>query len=106
MSTMTLLPPDITEPMTTIRVPRRFDSHTVDEFRNQLDDASARAPERAIDGSDVVFVDRAAVESLLAAGLDDPASGLRLDTPSLAFRLTLELLGLESVLIHPMERAA
>lgn len=107
MSTMTLLPrPDLAGSAITIRAPRRFDTHTVDEFRGRLDDASMRAGERVIDVSDVVFVDRDAVDALVAAGVDDPESGLRVEEPSLAFRLTLEMLGLGACRAETVGRAA
>lgn len=114
MSTTTLRPLDRTEPTTTIRAPRRFDTHTVDAFHRQLVQSPRHASERIIDGSDVVFIDRDAVEALVAAGFHDSTSGLRVDEPSLAFRLTLELLELPQdvalaapeVHLDTMERAA
>ena len=105
MTTATLLTPARRSPsIAPIRAPRRFDTHNVDAIGDQIDQQHAgRAGSTVVDGSDVAFVDRDAVEMLVAAGLGRIDGGVRIERPSLALRITLELLGHEPA---PMERAA
>lgn len=80
-----------------IRAPRRFDAHTVRAVENQLDQRRAdRSGPLVVDGSDVAFLDRVAVDMLVATGLGQPERGVRIEHPSLAVQITLELLGHEA----------
>jgi len=103
MSTATLLTP-VSHATAPIRAPRRFDTHNVRAVEYQLDrERSDRAGQLVVDGSDVAFVDRDAVDMLVASGLGRVDEGVRIERPSLALQITLELLGHQPA---PMERAA
>lgn len=105
MSTATLLrPADHEAASAPVRAPRRFDTHNVRAVEDHLDRQRASHSGRlVIDGSDVAFVDRDAVDMLVATGLGRIDGGVRIVRPSLAMQITLELLGHEPA---PMERAA
>lgn len=87
-----------------VRAPRRFDTHHVGTIEHQFHQQRvAGSGQLVVDGSDVVFVDRDAVDLLVAAGLGRVDGGVRIERPSLAMQITLELLG---HVPEPLERAA
>jgi len=87
-----------------IRAPRRFDTHNVRIVEDQIEQQRAVRPgQLVVDGSDVAFVDRDAVDMLVSTGLGRVDRGLRIERPSLALQISLELLGHQPA---PMERAA
>lgn len=85
-----------------VRAPRRFDTHQVAGVGEQIDRALGNGTDVVvIDGSDVEFADQDAVDLLALNDVDVP---LRVDRPSLALQITLELLGHRPVSV--LERAA
>ena len=92
MATATLLTPLGPAHATTVRVPRRFDTHQVDSVAGQLRRAlDMGADHLVVDGSDADFVDHDAVDLLVSHV--DGAGEIRIERPSLAMQITLELLG-------------
>jgi len=86
-----------------VRAPRRFDTHNARAVGHLLAQQDpGRSGQLVLDGSDVVFADRDAVGMLVATGLGR-TGGLRIEHPSLALQITLELLGHQ---LAPMGRAA
>lgn len=105
MATATLpttLRPRVLAP--TVRAPQRFDTHQVDHVGDQIGRALVHGTDCVVvDGSDVAFVDQDAVDLLVST---DAGSGrrVRLDRPSLALQITMELLGHQPAVT--LERAA
>lgn len=107
MSTATLLTPvRHTAATAPVRAPRRFDTHHVRAIEGRLHPQSADGSgQLVVDASDVAFVDRDAVDVLVAHGLGRIDGGVRIERPSLAMQITLELLG-HVPADAPLERAA
>jgi anti-anti-sigma factor len=91
----------------TIVLPRRFDVHTLAQFELEINRIAAAGPVVVIDASEVRYMDRRAMDSLIEARLRcmDRGGDLILAAASVAARVILELSGRYESL-NPVEAAA
>jgi len=91
----------------TIVLPQRFDVHEVPQFKSAIDRMVTAGPVAVIDASEVRYMDRSAMDSLIEARLRcmDHGGDLTLAAPSVAARVILELSGRYDAL-NPIEAVA
>ena len=78
-----------------ITLPPRFDVHEVAQFESAIDRIVTAGTVVVIDASEVRYMDRSAMDALIAARLRcmDHGGDLTLSAPSVAARVILELSG-------------
>ncbi len=85
--------PDMMQHATVAWAPARLDVHHLPELAAWIArNMTGGTRELVLDCSAVAFIDQPAVEAILAAELD-PERPLRIVRPSIAMRITFELLG-------------
>lgn len=88
-------------------LPQRFDVHEVAQFESAIEQMLSAGALVVIDASDVRYLDRSAMDSLIKARLRcmDQGGDLMLATPSVSARVILELSGRYEAL-NPIEAGA
>ena len=84
--------PDTTRPATVAWAPARLDVHHLPRLGGWISEHTDGGGELVLDCSAVEFIDQAAVDAILSADRD-PTCRFRIARPSIATRITFELLG-------------